>query len=475
MKRGIIGTFVAIVLLGPAGWADPSWQLTEDKVIDRVLAAHLGIQAAEEDARAVAADLLAAKGVFDTTVSGQVDHRIDKSSSSAPAIFGTRTDTTRYGAGAKKTWPTGTETGLTFGNTRKRVDGSAFMNPLEYEAALEASIRQPLMKNVAGIVDRRSVAATREAIKSADWMVQRRVQEAVRGALGLYWDVVFGRREVQIAEHAVTAARLFLAITEERYRLGTADGTDLMAAKANVASREATVLAATTALEGAWRGLKTDLQIPVDAAVSVGPARPPLRRSPVGEEGAIALGLANRPDYRAGQARAEQLDLKLQMAQNKKWPSLDLVSSLALNQLATTSPGDAVKGMDNPNFLIGLQFQVPLENRRARGERDRARHEKARALIDLKALENAIVQEIHERLRTVGLRRREVSAQARAEALQAQRVALEQEEYQFGKSSSLEVIRAQDDHLAARLAVTRAQLGYTNAWLDYRLATAQLP
>lgn len=474
MHRAAIVVFL-LVCAPAVAIAGPAVRLTEAEVIQRVLQSHLQIQAAEEDARIVAADLRATQGVFDTKVAATVDHRIDKSSQSAPAIFGTRTDSTRWDLETTKTLPTGTETGLSFANTRKKVVGSAFMNPLEYAATVTMSVRQPLLKNVAGIADRRAVAQARAAVQSADLQVQRRVHEALRSTLGWYWRTAFAQREVAIAQQAVTAAQAFLAITEERYRLGTADGTDLLAAKANVASRAANVLAARTAFETVLRGLKTELQIPVGEEIVVAAGLPPAHGAVGTADGVIAVALAERPDYLAMRHRLEQMQLRLDMAQNKRWPSLDLVSSLALNQLAMTSYGDAVRGMDNPDVLVGLQLQVPLENQRARGERDRARHEQARALIDFKALENLIVQEIAERVKTVRLLGQQVDAQRNAETLQHSRLGLQQEKYQLGRSSSLDVIRAQDDYLAARLATVRAHNEAQQAWLDYRLATAQLP
>ncbi|MBI2346714.1 MAG: TolC family protein [Deltaproteobacteria bacterium] len=471
------GAYISLLisLIAVAAEAGTTWTLTESAVIERALSTHLGIAAAREDAGMAAADLTSARGAFDTTVGGQVDHRIDKSASMAPQIFGTRTDTTRYELDASKRWPTGTETALSFGNTKRRVDGSAFINPTEYESLLSLDVTQPLLKNGAGIADRRNVSAAREAFKAADAAVQRRVQEAVRASLDWYWRIVFSQREVAVAQRAITAAQAFLAITEERYRLGTADGTDLLAAKANVASREANLLATKTVLEAATHGLKMELQLPLADPVAARDALPAVRGAQPSLDGAVALALANRPDFRAAQHQAEALQLKLQMAQNRKYPSLDLVGSLAINELSTISHGDAVGGMNNPNVLVGLRFSVPIENRAARGVRDRARHERAKALIDLKALENRIVHEIEERLATLPLLAGQVRSQERAELLQEERVALEQDQYGLGRSSSLEVIRAQDDHLAARLAAIRARSDAQRAWLDYRLATGQLP
>lgn len=465
----------ALLLLPLVAFAGSTWRLSEGDVIQRILKTHLQIEAAQTDADIAAADLRAAKGTFDTHLSATVDHRIDKSASMAPAIFGNRKDTTTIGAEAKTHWPTGTETTLGYLTTRERTDGSAFINPREFESRLSLGVRQPLLKNMAGVADRRFVAQARAALQSAETQVQRKVHEALRAGLGFYWQYCFATREVQVAQQAVRAAEAFVSITDERYRLGTADGTDLLAAKANVATRKATLLAAQAAVEAALRGVKTELQIPVEETVAATAGLPPLRQNLLAEATAISKALANRPDYLALQHRAEQMNLRLDMAQSRRWPSLDLVSSLALNQLSTRSYGDAIAGTDNPNVAVGLQFQVPLQNRRARGERDRAAHEKARTLIDLKTLENQIVHEVEERLASLRLFAQQVAAQGQAETLQQNRVDLEQEQYQLGRSSSTEVIRAQDDYLVARQATIRARQTYQQAWLDYQLATAQLP
>lgn len=483
MSRWGIALTLMLYASGPAVVDAAVVRLSAQTVIDRILAHSLQVAAVSEDVGMAEADLLATKGLFDLQLGSQVSHRIDQSARSAPAIFGTRTDTTAFSLDLAKRWGTGTETSVGYAIARDETTGSAFIPGLMHSSTLMFGLRQPVLNNLAGTRDRKRVGAAREALRSTDLQTQYRIQQLVRDGLGLYWQWVFARDAVTVADAAIAAAQDFLVITREKYQVGTALGTDLFAAQANVEQRraasaeaQARVIATEGVLRNALRLHPQDdlVQSARSRPPSPRPLRPPIPRGGLRTDTAIARALATRGDYLAARHAAEQLRLQLAMERNSTWPRLDLVSTLALNQLADTTVGSAVRGMDNPNWLIGMEVAIPLPNRAARGARDRAQHAKSKAVLQLKGLEEAIAHSITELSSRLGWLSRETSLRVTAERLRQQKQLAEEEQYRIGRSSSELVIRAQDDYFSARLATLDAHNRLTQAWLDYQLAIAQL-
>lgn len=474
MSRWGIALTLVLYASGPAVADAAVVHLSAQTVIDRILAHNLQVAAVSEDVGMAEADLLATQGLFDLQLGSQVSHRIDQSARSAPAIFGTRTDTTAFSLDLAKRWGTGTETSVGYAIARDETTGSAFIPGLMHSSALLFGLRQPVLNNLAGTRDRKRVGAAREALRSTDLQTQYRIQQVVRDGLGLYWQWVFARDAVAVADAAIAAAQDFLVITREKYQVGTALGTDLFAAQASVEQRRAASAEAQAQVIATEGVLRNALRLhPQDTLAQSSRARPSSPR-PLHTDTAISRALATRGDYLAARHAAEQLRLQLAMERNSTWPRLDLVSTLALNQLANTTVGSAVRGMDNPNWLIGMEVAIPLPNRAARGARDRAQHAKSKAVLQLKALEEAIAHSITELSSRLGWLSRETGLRITAERLRQQKQLAEEDQYRIGRSSSELVIRAQDDYFSARLATLDAHNRLTQAWLDYQLAIAQL-
>lgn len=470
-----LGMWLGLLCCIPGLGQAATVRLGPDDVVQRILERNLNIQVAQTGVGMAEADWRGARGVFDFSLDATLQQQIDQSVRSAPAIFGSRSDTSTLSLGLGKKWPTGTETSISYGATRLETIGSAFTSPLLYSAQVGVGVRQPLLRNLAGRGDRAGIAAARAAFRVAEASLQTQIQDEVRAGLGAYWDWVLTLRQVGIAQQAVRAAQEFAAITEERRVLGTALETDTHAARANILSRQAAVLEAEAAVAAAAERLRIAIQLA--AAASMAPRGTPLPALPtaLAPARAITQALAARPDYQAAQHAVEAQAIQLQRARDATWPQLDLVSTLTFNQLVNSNLATALRGTDNPNWVVGVELQVPLPNRSARGARDRATHAKAQAVIRLKQLEDAMAQQITRLAIQLRQLAAEISLRDQAEKLQREKAALEQEQYRIGRSSSELVIRAHDDHAGAQLAALQARQRGIQTWLAYELARGALP
>jgi outer membrane protein TolC len=126
--------------------------------------------------------------------------------------------------------------------------------------------------------------------------------------------------------------------------------------------------------------------------------------------------------------------------------------------------------MDSPNFTVGLNLSVPIENRAARADARRAQADKARALYAVKDLENRIANEISHLAESLGDRLDIVESTKQALDLNQRKQSLELQKYKQGRSSSDMVKRYQDDTIGSQRGLFEAWLLYQKTLLDLRLA-----
>ena len=452
--------------------------LSPQAVIDLALERSFGIKKAELTKDVVAQGVGLAKGIFDTHLDLEGSHEIDKSKRESP-IFGTRIDTTIWSLGLAKELPIGTELGLAFTNVRKKTTGSVVggiqiipPQPL-YEPVLGFSLSQPLMRNVFGKLDRGAVKEARLAYASADYATQRNIDLVVHQALADYWSLVFARMHSRAMERSVRAARDFLNATLEKRKLGTAEDTDELAARANLMVRKNELATLREVEREAALRLRLDLELDPEISVVTTEKGPAFVTERGSVEEKIKASLERRGDYLSAKKELERRKVRLSMAKNARWPRMDLYSTLELNEI-DTSYGDAVSGMDSPDWRVGLNFSVPLENRSARAGARRAAAEKAIAVYALKDVENQVANEVSVKDQEVSARKRIVEDAERALALHLKKLRLEMAKYRQGRSSSEMIVLYQDDVVTAQRARVAAWWSYRKAVLDLELAQATI-
>ena len=116
---------------------------------------------------------------------------------------------------------------------------------------------------------------------------------------------------------------------------------------------------------------------------------------------------------------------------------------------------------------MGLEIKFPLQNREAKAEFNKAKIEKAKALINLKKIERQILIEIKDYVRNCNILEERVNKQENVVNLQEEKLMAELKAYQYGRSDTDTLIHYQDDLLLS-------QLLYLGALLDYKEALIEL-
>lgn len=478
-RRLIISILIAMLpVAGAYAAGGKVLRLSADMVVDLVLERSFGVKQAELKREEAKEAIPMAKGAFDTYLAMEGSYEIDKSRRTS-SIFGTRTDTGIWGLSLTKEIPIGTTLGVSLLTSRSKTTGSDVggvpvipPTPL-YEPVLGFSLQQPLVQNAFGMAHRGEVRQARHRYAAADNAVRREIDGHAYKTLIDYWSMIFNREHMDAQRRSVRFARDFLSATLEKKKFGIAEETDVLAARANLLVRENEFLDLKETDRARAEEVRRDLELDPDVDIMGGEKSPPLASASADYDARYERALSRRGDYLAASEDIERLQIKLAVARNKRWPQLDLKSTLAINEI-DASYRDAAGGMNAPDWTVGLSLQMPLENRAARAEARRASFEKARAVYALKDLENQIVNEVRTAVDQVNARKKIVEVSKGALAIQQEKLAQEMEKYEQGRSSSEVIIIYQDDVINAERHLVQAWMSYGKAVLDMKLAEATI-
>jgi outer membrane protein len=193
--------------------------------------------------------------------------------------------------------------------------------------------------------------------------------------------------------------------------------------------------------------------------------------------------MRDRPDYALAQGEIENTKLSLSGSRNALLPELNLVASFQnnglagrLNRLGQGVPapdpmflggyGDPVRQVFSrnfPDYVVGVQLNIPLRNRIAKADTARDLLQLRQSEVRLHQLASQIRLEVGNAL--IAVERAKVSYEAPAETrmLQEQALAIEKESFDAGASITYNVIQHARDLAQARSAVVTALDVYAKA------------
>jgi len=431
------------------------------------------IQIAELENRIEDTDLGRTISIYDALLTAEVtyDHEeLEKTST----LAGTVAEDYEASAGISKMFPTGTDVTLDYTYARSRSD-SAFtqLNPSE-ESSFTVSFVQPVLKNILGINDRRDIAVTKIEIGNFRSETIDKMEKILSDIEMAYWNLALRQDVTEIRTKLYDKAEDFYKLVEKKEELGSAEKTDLYAARANLKVRNSELILERSLLGSAENRINFLLNNGEGAGNIVVRAaeRIDIKAERISLENALKTAFENRRDYRRASSDIRAGELTLAMEENDMWPEVDLEGSFTINGVRRSfaSSLEDMTNETNTEYYAGVSFSYPVENNEALADLKKAEYEKAKALVNLKRIEKEILSQIDSRVRSVNAHR--VRAADYLKVAELQRLKLEEEEkkYRYGRSDSDRIVRFQDDYLNAELAACRAKMDYAEELTGLYLA-----
>ncbi|MCL2182952.1 MAG: TolC family protein [Chitinispirillia bacterium] len=283
-----------------------------------------------------------------------------------------------------------------------------------------------------------------------------------------YWDLRFSGEQMNIYKYSLELAQRLLYESEERLKLGGIAPIDLVAIRAEVASRERQLFDAQVSYDQKALYLKYLMNAPAlwDAELALTDSASSLSTAD-GIAEHIEAAKMFRTDYLVAFKQAEKGVLDLVQTKNGMMPKLDAFVSLQGLTPAETFPGALIPGSGISGAVsAGLTLNYPFKNRAAQERHRRTGFSLEQQKLSIENYAKLMEYEVRSAHMEVLRARQQVATAAEVGALQAQKLEAEQDKMDAGKSTGYAVLQVQRDVVSAQLDEAQARTAYTTALIS---------
>jgi outer membrane protein TolC len=338
-----------------------------------------------------------------------------------------------------------------------------------------ASITQPLLKGggvkatMAGI----EVAQADAEIAFQNYRGQR--IRVISEAIASYWDLYLAREKYMIRKESEHNAMEILRDNLVRVKTGKMAETEVLEAEAGLALRRSLVSDAKQNIVYAMNRVRTFFSS--SAAVAKAEIEPADRLN--SEEvkldftDSLSKAFKLRADYLSTRKKIEREDIRLVFAENQRWPQLDLKGSYNMNGL-TDAPRSSWNDAWDQNYetwSVGIELRIPLGgDRKSRSELEATRQRKKQALLELKALEVSLANDMDTATKGVQNVREQVMQYAGSVEMNRRLLEAENVRFKAGKSNSRLLLEREEELNKAKEAEIESLVRYRKSLLQLEMA-----
>src|SRR5947208_2094675 len=421
----------------------------------------------------------------------------------------------------------GFATGTTFftawDNTRNSASLSANLFNPSVQTTIFAGLQQQLLNGFGRSVGTRNIRIAKNNRKIADWAFTQQAITTVTNTSTAYWELVYARENVKVQQQAVTVAEKLYNDNKKQLEIGTMAPLEVTRAESEVATdRQNLILAQTVHLQN-QQILKNAISknplapnlINVEIIPTELPSRPEAIEAPSFEE-AAKEAFAKRPELQEEALNLINGEIDVKATRNALLPTATLTaqySSVGLagnqtqvltstttqgtqlingagqpidaffpasvptsTQVVTAGFGDAMSSVFHnnfPDYQVSLNVQIPIRNRSAQADNQRAILTRRWLEAQLQQMKNTALLDVRNTYIALTQDRAQVDAASTARELQQQTFDAEQKKYQLGASTVYLVIQTQRDLINAQGTELRALANLVAAKANYERAVGR--
>jgi outer membrane protein TolC len=434
------------------------------------------------------------------------------------------THTAQYNTQYSQGFHTGTGMFVSYNNTRSSST-SAFniFNP-SVQSSLFVGFSQQLLNGFGLLANTRNILIAKNSRKIADLQFAQQAITTITTTITSYWELVYARENVKVQQQAVTVAEKLYNDNKKQLEIGTMAPLDVTRAESELATNRQNLIVAQTLQLQNQQVLKNAISknplapnfVNVEIIPTDLPQRPEAIEAPSFEE-AAKEAFAKRPDLRQQLLILKNGEISVKATRNALLPTATLIAQygtvgLAGNQQilgtpqtvagapivdangipvsgffepATNTPvlGTAQDGFGTatsqifhnqfPDYTVQMSLSVPIRNRQAQADNQRAILTQRQLEAQLQQLKNAALLDVHNTYIALEQNRARVEAASKARELQQQTFDAEQKKYQLGASTVYLVIQTQRDLISAQGTELRALADLVEAKANYERAVGR--
>ena len=437
--------------------------------------------------------------------------------------------TAEYNFAVSQGFSSGTTVNLAWDNTRSSSSALNLFNPA-VQSSLYVTVSQQLLNGFGFFANRRNILISKNNRKIADLAFAQQAITTVTNTINTYWELVYARQNVDVQQQAVTVAEKLYSDNKKQLEIGTMAPLDVTRAESELATDNQNLIVARTAQLQQEQNLKNAISKDPLAANFVNvqilptdkPTPPEAIEAPSFED-ALREAFVKRPDLQEQFYNLKNADIDARATRNALLPIATLngrYGSQGLSGNSTvagtpiTTAGSAVVdsngspvtvlGAGNvpveifvpnvtptvagtmkdgfgtaqsqifhntfPDYSVYLNLQIPLRNRSAQADNQRAILTARQQQAVMQQLKNAALLDVRNTYIALVQDRARVEAAGKARELQRQTFEAEQKKYQLGATTVYQVILTQRDFITAQGTELRALADLVEAKANYERA-----
>jgi outer membrane protein len=437
-----------------------------------------------------------------------------------------------YNTGYQQAFPTGTIFSASWNNTRASSGSAAnFFNPF-VQSSLSFNFQQQLLNGAGRFINRRNIMIAENNRKISDLAFAQQAITTVTATVTAYWELVYARQNVQVAQQAVTVSEKLFNDNKKQLEIGTMAPLDVTRAESELATDRQNLIVAQTIRIQDELVLKNDISkdplasnlLNVEIIPTDNPDTPTTIEAASFED-AVKEAFAKRPDLQEQYFNLKNAEIDVRATKNALLPTASLnagysSSGLAGNSLtlgptvyngpSTVPIFDAngnpvtIAGPNNtqvpifvgtgtssvvsknsggfgnaqgqifhnnfPDYSVSLNLSIPLRNRLAQADNLHAQLVQRQLEAQVQQIKNNALLDVRSTTVTLEQDRARVDAARKARELQKQTFEAEQKKYQLGASTVYQVILTQRDYITAQGTELRALADLAEARAQYERA-----
>ena len=445
---------------------------------------------------------------YDPTFTSQISYDDRKTPVNNPFISGTGTQATAaslnshaatYSNSVTEGFSTGTTGTLAWNNTRSS-SGSTFnfFNP-DVSSALVVTVQQQLLNGFGRFINRRNIMIAKNNRKLADYVFEAQAITTVTSTIDAYWELVYARANVEVQQQAVSVSQRLYGDNKKQLEIGTLAPLDVTRAEAQLATDQQNLIIAQTVKMQDEQILKNAISkdplatnlINVEIIPTDKPTPPETTEAASFEE-SIKEAFQKRPELLEQQINITNAGIDARATGIALRPTATLFAQYTSQGLAgvSTVPGTAgappiitQQGFTTaqsqvfqnkfPDYLVGVNVQIPIRNRSAQATNQRSTLQLRQIEAQMQQLKNLAVVDVRNTYIALEQGRVQVATASEARKLQQQTFDAEQKKYQLGASTVYQVILTQRDLVTAQGAELRALANLLEAKAAYERAVGR--
>ncbi len=403
--------------------------------------------------------------------------------------------TTTYNGGLTQIMPWyGGNLAVAFNNNKQDSSSQFVTFDPQFVSSLNVTYTQPLLRGLFIDQTRQQIAVTQINREIAEETLRATITQTLANVRNAYWDLVFSRSAVDVAQGALTLADKLVEDNRARVEVGTLAPLDIVQAEAEAANRRQTLAVAEATLQTAELALKRYIVAGTEDPLWREELRPidlpSLEPAPSDVEGAVRKALERRTDLVNARKNLQSSDISLKYFRNQTLPDVDFIANYGAQgiggtqifrsglggSITSTNPGgysDALRllfNRDYPTWNVQFNVSYNLFGSQADATYARGRLQRNQSQTRLRALELQVATEVTNAALTVQSNLKRVEAAVAARELAEKRLEAEQSKFEVGMTTNFFVVQAQRDLRDAQNSELRAQADYRKSLVTFERA-----